>query len=115
MNDTTATALDLDIEADAPLSPDDTREAERLLALAEELGLENSDLFGIVHDAASRYASDACNAQDLADGPLGEALHDEAGRQAAQINNNGLEHQIRYLVAQFGTGGTELVIRGGFD
>ncbi|SEM77577.1 hypothetical protein [Streptacidiphilus jiangxiensis] len=101
----------LDIGRDDPLSPADQADADRLVALAEELGLEETDLDEAVHDAASHYASDSSNDQGAADLPLGEALHEVAGLRAAEINNGGLDSQIHYLVGQYGTKETEAMIR----
>ncbi|MCX4826623.1 hypothetical protein OG883_44085 [Streptomyces sp. NBC_01142] len=99
----------LDIEADAPLSPQDTAHAARLLTLAGSLGIDPTDLDEAVHDAAARYAGDASNAADEVDS---DELHDEAGRQAADdVNNRGLERQVAYLVAQYGHMAAERIIR----
>ncbi|MFE0373363.1 hypothetical protein [Streptomyces tendae] len=100
----------LDIEADAPLSPADAAHADRLLALAHSLGIDPIDLDEAVHDAASQYASDASNSAD--DGTDTDELHDEAGRQAADdVNNEGLDKQVAYLVAEYGHEETERIIR----
>lgn len=96
----------LDIEADAPLSPADAAHTDRLLALARSHGVDPTDLDEAVHDAASQYASAAYNSTDE-----GDELHDEAGRQAAAINNGGLDRQVAYLVVQAGPEETERVIR----
>ncbi|MBQ0890012.1 hypothetical protein KBZ94_34670 [Streptomyces sp. RM72] len=99
----------LDIEADAPLSPADAAHTDRLLALARSHGVDPTDLDEAVHDAASQYASAAYNSTD--EGDEGDELHDEAGRQAAAINNGGLDRQVAYLVVQAGPEETERVIR----
>jgi uncharacterized protein (DUF2126 family) len=100
----------LDIEADAPLSPQGAAHAARLLALAGSLGIDPSDLDEAVHDAAARYAGDASNAAD--DEADSDELHDEAGRQAAgDVNNRGLEQQVAYLVAQYGHMEAERILR----
>ncbi|MBZ3908261.1 MULTISPECIES: hypothetical protein [Streptomyces] len=102
----------LDIEADAPLSPADAAHAGRLLALARSLGIDPLDLDEAVHDAASQYASGASNSSDRDDEDAScDELHDEAGRQAADINNHGLDKQVAYLVAQSGHKETEQIIR----
>jgi hypothetical protein len=99
----------VDIEADAPLSPEEAAHAARLRALADSLTLDPSDLDEAVHDAASRYASDASNADDGTDT---DELHNEAGRQAADhVNNRGLDKQVTYLVAQYGQEQAERIIR----
>ncbi|MFJ6752385.1 hypothetical protein ACIQNI_30000 [Streptomyces sp. NPDC091266] len=95
----------LDIEADAPLSPDDAGHAARLLALAESLGINPADLDMAVHDAAAGYASAASGAED------DDEPYDEAGRQAAAVNNAGLDKQVTYLVAQNGHEQTERILR----
>ncbi|MFJ7489709.1 hypothetical protein ACIQZB_00360 [Streptomyces sp. NPDC097727] len=99
----------IDIEASPDLSPEDDEAADRVIVLAESLGVDPVDLYGWVHDAAARYASDECNSSD--DAAYGDAAYDEAGRQAADLNNSGLRIQIRYLVAQYGATKTEDVIR----
>lgn len=65
-----------------------------------------------MHDAASQYASAAYNStdQDEVDDE-GDGLHDEAGHQAAAINNGGLDRQVAYLVVQAGPEETERIIR----
>ncbi|MER8119187.1 hypothetical protein [Streptomyces sp. NPDC094031] len=95
----------LDIEADAPLSPRDAAHAHRLRALALSLGIDPAGLDEAVHDAASQYASAAYNADEDDD-----RLHDEAGHQAAAINNGGLDRQVDYLVVQAGPEETERLI-----
>ncbi|WP_331746283.1 hypothetical protein OG923_33020 (plasmid) [Streptomyces halstedii] len=99
----------LDIEADAPLSPRDAAHAHRLRALAHSLGIDPVDLDEAVHDAASQYASAAYNSGE--DDGGGDRLHDEAGNQAAAINNGGLDQQVDYLVVQAGPEETERTIR----
>ncbi|TLQ39212.1 hypothetical protein [Streptomyces marianii] len=100
----------LDIEADAPLSPEDAAHTARILTLAESLGVDPCDLDDAVHDAASRYASEAANSTD--DGTDTDELHDEAGRQAAEhVNNQGLGRQVAYLVAQCGHEEAERIVR----
>ncbi|MFE7485134.1 hypothetical protein [Streptomyces sp. NPDC057552] len=99
----------LDIEADAPLSPSDAAHAHRLLALAHSLGVDPVGLDEAVHDAASEYASAAYNSGE--DDDEGDRLHDEAGNQAAAINNGGLDQQMAYLVVQAGPEKTERIIR----
>ncbi|MEU5476650.1 hypothetical protein [Streptomyces mirabilis] len=102
---------EVDIESEAPLAPAEA--SARLLALAEVLGVDPADLDAAVHDAAARYASDACNDTGATDVPAAaDAAHDEAGRQAADdVNNRGLARQVSYLVAQYGTGAAEGIIR----
>ncbi|MFI1312895.1 hypothetical protein ACH4TS_22535 [Streptomyces albidoflavus] len=98
----------LDIEADAPLGPPDAAHAHRLLALAHSLGADSVNLDEAVHDAASQYASAAYNSGEDDEG--GDGLHDEAGYQAAAINNGGLDQQVAYLVVQAGPEETERII-----
>jgi hypothetical protein len=103
----------LDIHTDAPLSAADTQHADRLLALARALGTDPEDLDDAVHDAAAHYASNACNnTAAVDDDQAAHNLYDEAGRQAAEtVNNTGLDGQIPYLVAHYGTAETERMIR----
>ncbi|MFJ4700499.1 hypothetical protein ACIP5N_22030 [Streptomyces sp. NPDC088768] len=99
----------LDIEADALLSPPDAAYTHRLRALAHSLGVDPVDLDEAVHDAASQYASAAYNSGE--DDDEGDGLHDEAGHQAATVNNGGLDRQVDYLVVQAGPEKTERIIR----
>ncbi|MET9778603.1 hypothetical protein ABZ023_30865 [Streptomyces sp. NPDC006367] len=102
----------LDIEATAPLGSQDAADAARLLALAESIGIDPVGLYDAVHDAAARYASDHCNATSEAEDPVvADAIYDEAGRQAADVNNSGLSGQVDYLVVQYGPRETEEIIR----
>ncbi|OEV13796.1 hypothetical protein [Streptomyces nanshensis] len=102
----------LDIEADLPLTPQDERETTRLLALAESIPVDPADLDEDVHDAAARYASDECNDSAAVDNDeAADECYDEAGHQAAKINNGGLSSQVPYLVAQYGATRTEKIIR----
>ncbi|KFG71487.1 hypothetical protein [Streptomyces mutabilis] len=102
----------LDIEADAPLSPTDAAHTDRLLVLARSHGIDPTDLDEAVHDAASQYASAAYNSTgENAIDDEGDELHDETGRQAAAINNRGLDGQVAYLVVQSGPEETERIIR----
>lgn len=98
----------INIEHDAPLNPQDAADAARLLEIAESLGVDPEDLDDAVHDAAYRYARDA----DAVDDDAAEENYDEAGRQAAdEVNNQGLDQQVSYLVAQYGAKGAEEIIR----
>lgn len=63
-----------------------------------------------MHAAASSYASGAGNSTRATDED-GDGLHDEAGAQAAGVNNGGLPGQVPYLVAQYGAAATERIIR----
>ncbi|MFD8078991.1 hypothetical protein ACFV3E_40830 [Streptomyces sp. NPDC059718] len=102
----------MDIDADEPLRHADEGSAEQLLALAEQLGIDPVDLDEAVHDAASRYASDACNSSGAVDDDEAtDALYDAAGHSAAAINNTGLSAQVPYLVKQYGAANTEGFIR----
>ncbi|MFJ4680572.1 hypothetical protein [Kitasatospora sp. NPDC088783] len=105
------TELDLDIGAGTPLTPEDRAAAQRLVDLALRLEIEDDHLDEDVHAAASTYASDACNSRGVADLPLGDDLHEEGGRQAAEVNNGGLHAQIAYLVGQFDPDEVERMIR----
>jgi hypothetical protein len=106
--------FDVDIEADVSLDAEDGAIAARLLQLAESLQVDPADLDEAVHDAAARYASDACNVSGAADdADAADEMYDEAGRQAAdEVNNGGLHRQVPYLVAQYGAVKTEEIIRG---
>ncbi|MFE0357460.1 hypothetical protein ACFW2K_26045 [Streptomyces nigra] len=102
----------VDIEYDVPLGTCDVAEAARLLAIAESLGVDPVDLDEAVHDAADMYASDECNATGAVGDDAADEIYDEAGRQAAdEINNQGLQEQVPYLVAQYGARKTENIIR----
>ncbi|MER6121413.1 hypothetical protein ABT173_01690 [Streptomyces sp. NPDC001795] len=106
--------LEVDIEADVSLDAEDSAAATRLLQLADSLQVDPANLDEAVHDAAARYASDACNASGAADdADAADEMYDEAGRQAAdEVNNSGLHRQVPYLVAQYGAEKTEEIIRG---
>ncbi|MGW3308173.1 hypothetical protein ACWDG9_16485 [Streptomyces sp. NPDC001073] len=104
---------EVDIESNAPLTPAAAEASGRLLALAESLDVDPADLDAAVHDAASRYASAACNGTGATDVlAASDAIHDEAGSQAADdVNNLGLARQVSYLVAQYGAAATEEIVR----
>ncbi|MEW1760341.1 hypothetical protein AB0393_28005 [Streptomyces cyaneofuscatus] len=95
----------LDIEADAQLDPVEAGHAARLADLATTLGVDPADLDEAVHDAAAGYASVVSDAGD------DDEPYDEAGRQAADVNNGGLDRQVTYLVSQNGPEQTERIIR----
>jgi len=59
-------------------------EADELAAWAAGLGLEAGDLDDLVHDAYSR--------------------------QASEVNNGGLDSQVRFLIEFYGTGGTRSLL-----
>ncbi|MFF9786345.1 hypothetical protein [Streptomyces nigrescens] len=102
----------VDIAALDPLSPQEAADAGRLLELAEDLEVDPTDLFDAVHEAASHYASRACNDSGAVDDDeAADELYDEAGRQAADLNNGGLPSQVRYLVAHYGAERTEEFLR----
>ncbi|MEY9842488.1 hypothetical protein [Streptacidiphilus sp. EB103A] len=126
----------IDIEAHLPAAEQQTADTARLLALAELLGVDPTDLDEAVHDAAARYASERCNNPGTADEDQGdsegeeaeaeeedqgddgegeeelyEGLYGEAGRQAAAVNNGGLDAQIPYILAQYGAESAERLIR----
>nr|BEK71365.1 hypothetical protein KPHV_85920 [Kitasatospora purpeofusca] len=103
--------IELDIEADAALSTAGEQAAERLLALAHELQVEAVDLDEAVHDAAASYGSTARQSVEDENDPLIDGIYDEAGRQAAEVNNGGLPSQVHYLVIQYGTDRAEEIIR----
>ncbi|MFB8290211.1 hypothetical protein [Kitasatospora purpeofusca] len=103
--------IDLDIEADAALSTAGEQAAERLLALAYELQVEDVDLDEAVHHAAATYGSTAGQSIEDENDTLIDDIYDEAGRQAAEVNNGGLPDQVRYLVVQYGTDRAEEIIR----
>ncbi|MCX5206103.1 hypothetical protein OG897_32415 [Streptomyces sp. NBC_00237] len=63
----------------------DEAEAARLMAVAESLDLDPSD--------------------------LDEAVHDTCSRRATAINNGGMDDQILFLVAEHGTREAEEIIR----
>ncbi|MGP3950835.1 hypothetical protein [Streptomyces sp. 7N604] len=102
----------IDIEAEAVVNPQGAAHAARLASLATSLHVAPADLDEAVHDAAGRYASDACNSTGAVDDETAaDVLYDEAGRQAADnINNHGLDRQVAYLVAQYGHEKTERII-----
>jgi len=62
------------------------RQAKDLVLLAEELGVQAADLDDYVHEAAANMA--------------------------AGINNDGLDEQVRYLVAELGDEAVEDFLRG---
>lgn len=106
----------IDIEASAHLGPRESAEAARLSALAEALGVEPIELDEAVHEAAARYASEACNRTGAVDNDeAAHAIYDEAGRQAADIKNAGLRSQITYLVAQFGDEAEQIIREAACD
>ena len=103
---------EIDIEASASLTAPDALHAARLLELAELLDVDPCGLDEAVHHAASVYASDACNSSGAVDDPdAGEEVHEDASRQAAEVNNGGLGVQVPYLVAQYGATEAERLIR----
>ncbi len=59
-------------------------EADELAAWAAGLGLEAGDLDDLVHDAYSR--------------------------QASEVNNGGLDSQVRFLIESYGTGGARSLL-----
>ena len=59
-------------------------DAEELAAWAAGLGLEAEDLDDLVHDAYSR--------------------------QASEVNNGGLDSQVRFLIESYGTGGARSLL-----
>jgi hypothetical protein len=67
-----------------------------LVVKAEVLGIEPSDLDDLVHDVSSGKATVANNAALDAKGDA--QRHDQAGRDAAEINNGGLREQITFLL-----------------
>ncbi|WP_439681540.1 hypothetical protein [Embleya sp. MST-111070] len=101
----------VDIEADTPPTPLESQGTARLLALARTLDVKPVDLDEAVHDAAARYGSDGCNATGVTDNRAADALYDEAGNSAADINNDGLGRQVPYLVSQHGAVEAERIIR----
>ncbi|MCX4682075.1 hypothetical protein OG413_43625 [Streptomyces sp. NBC_01433] len=85
-----------------------------LIRLAGQLGLEAVDVdelvYDTVHEESSRLVnSGACPELGFVD--AFETLHDDADDCASQINNEGLEAQIRKLVGAHGHGGTEALLR----
>ena len=69
--------------------------------LARELrtvhGVDESDLDQAVHEA---FAARAARKNDESDGTRDTANHDDASRKASAVNDEGLEAQVAYLLAQ---------------
>jgi hypothetical protein len=68
---------------------------ERLVAYAEQLGLESADLDLLVHDAAQEAGLGALNALEGDDAQEGLAAVEA---EAAAVNNGGLEAQVAFLL-----------------
>ncbi|WP_030895950.1 hypothetical protein [Streptomyces sp. NRRL F-5053] len=100
----------LDIEANTPLVPRETREATQLLALAQSLAVDPIDLDEAVHDAAAHCAAEEVNRSGGADDEVADNIYNEAGHSAAEINNGGLERQVTYLVFQYGAAAAERIV-----
>jgi hypothetical protein len=86
---------------------------QRLTGLAESFGVSEVDLDELVHELHSETASQAYNDGD---GPADEEqahdeLHSAAEDAASDINNSGLEAQVRFLVEQLGESDAEAHIR----
>ncbi len=75
---------------------DEPTEVERLVILADELGLEASDLDDAIHDLAQEIGLDDLNS--LEDGDDQEAHIAAVERAASNINNGDIENQIEYLL-----------------
>lgn len=73
-----------------------------LIVLALELGLESPDLDPLVHESTNQVAADRINDGDYPEGESWddayERLHDEADKEARNINNGDLESQLAYLL-----------------
>jgi hypothetical protein len=81
--------------------------------LAEQLGIDGSDLDETVIDLCSREASDRYNSAEEPDGDGEEVfdrLHAQAEHRASGINNRGVAGQLEYLAASLGDeGGSDLL------
>ncbi len=79
---------------------------ERLVALAERLGLQPEHLDDLVHDLADEQATASVNAgEGVATGDFledADAVHDLLSQDASAINNGGLRSQIAFMVDQAG-------------
>ncbi len=87
---------------------------ERLVRLAEDLGLSEIDVDELVYDMVHRGASSAYNNgayPDLGDLEAFDAVHDDADEEASRINNGGLDTQLGALAKAFGIETTERLMR----
>jgi hypothetical protein len=86
---------------------------QRLIGLTDSLGVCEGDLDELVHELHGETASQAYNdGEGPADAPQAhDELHDAAEAAASQINNGGVEAQVRFLVEQLGESDTEARIR----
>jgi hypothetical protein len=81
----------------------------RLVALAESLGVQDEDLDSAVHEMVQESALDKLNSLDE---PEDQEEHIEAGEhRASEINNRGLPAQIAFLLEHLSEGEVEQVIR----
>ncbi|MFJ5218785.1 hypothetical protein ACIP98_29205 [Streptomyces sp. NPDC088354] len=75
----------------------------RLAAIAAEVGVKDGDLDDAIREAAHEEAADAYNGgarPELDDDGAHRAVHADAERRAADINNAGLGAQLGFLYAQ---------------
>ncbi|MFG1872120.1 hypothetical protein [Micromonospora arborensis] len=84
-----------------------------LVDLSESLRLTWLDLGEIVHDAAivgRSHEHTAGALDDLADEDADDLLYEMAGAVASQVNNDGREAQIRFLLTQLGEDGARTAL-----
>lgn len=85
-----------------PVTEDENGAVERLVRLAEELGVIYWSLDPYVYDMANDIAADRVNANDFPENEEYWAaynrLHNEADEIAADVNNGGIEAQLTYLL-----------------
>lgn len=84
----------------------------RLVAVAHSLGLSEEDLDDHVYDVFDHKAAADWNEGVGEDSPEGcFDLHDDYSKTASEINNGGLESQLRCLLDFHGTEATEKLLR----
>lgn len=88
-------AWELDLDAVLALGAADA--ADRLVALIAELKVDEIDLDDLVHDTASRRASD-----DFNNGEAHDAVHGDQEEIASEVNNGGVRDQARFLIDRLG-------------
>lgn len=77
---------------------------DRLLGLTRELGVKEVDLDEHVYDCVGNHRADAYNSGEGSgdDQEAFEGLAAEADDLASEINNGGLEEQLRFLARELG-------------
>jgi hypothetical protein len=82
---------------------------ERLVELAEGLGVDETDLDEVVHECAQGETLDELNGTDAVEEQ--EEIISGSEERASEINNGGLESQIEYLLLRNSEAEVEELIR----